>query len=142
MTSSHLDRLDVVTWIVLTLSPGSSQRHHSSPTLPKVQCWVDIPRSRQISYSLSRLALSVSNFSIHSPQRPTSIHAFPNVGVGVGYSSCLDLARRSSLSSSFIKQADPHTINQLTHSSSHQSRMLVVFGSLPSTPPRLFLLLH
>lgn len=53
-------------FIHLKPSPGSSQRHYTSPALPKLQCWVgdglNVPWSRLISYSLSRLALSVLIF--------------------------------------------------------------------------------
>ena len=85
----HLDHLDAVTWLISTLSPGSSQRHDTSLALPKLLCWVGdwlhVLRSRQISYSLSRLALSVLFSLLHGQHMHSEF--------GVGPPSCLDLAR-------------------------------------------------
>ncbi|KIK02407.1 hypothetical protein K443DRAFT_521090 [Laccaria amethystina LaAM-08-1] len=124
----YRDPLDAVSSPISTLPPGSSQRHHTSPALPKVQCWVgdrlNVPRSRLISYSLSRLALSVLfSPSFHSlPQRPT--HAFR---IWRWLPSCLDFARPHPI---LFHQADPHN-----HSPS--SLKCCCFGS-PSAS-RLFL---
>jgi hypothetical protein len=128
--TDHLDpdHLYFITWIISTPSPGSSRQHHTSPALPKVQRWVgdwlNVPRSRLISYSLSRLALSVLFFpSFHAlPQRPT--HAFR---IWRWLPSCLDFARAHPI---LLHQADPHN-----HSPS--SLNCCCFGS-PSAS-RLFL---
>ena len=87
------DHLDPITWTISTPPLGSPQRHQTSLALPKLQCWVgdwlNVLRSRQISYSLSRLALSVLNFhSLHGQHMHSEF--------GVGPPSCLDLARGSS----------------------------------------------
>jgi len=81
----HLDHLDAVSWIISTLLPGSSQRHHTSSALPKLQCWVEdwlhVPRSRLISYSLSRLAPSVLIFPLFSFPTTTTNTCIPNLAL-------------------------------------------------------------